>query len=685
MNQNRTHQNQKNRNGRMRRTSLLVATLLLAAFSASCGGDQAQQPAAQQESEQTESRVYFSVPSGFYQDNVNLSMSCPEANARIFYTLDGSLPSDASLEYTQPILLKDRSSEPSVLSKHSDVTAEKEPYVPDREFEKGNVVRAVALLPDGSYSPVTNGTYFVGIDREQLYGQVPVISLITEEANLMDYETGIYVTGKRYDDWIAENPANKYKEGWEKEGNYTMRGRDWERPVYFEYIPFEDTPGYGADLGMRIKGNASRGHAQKSFKLIARGEYGTKRIDYPLIPENACRGQDGIVESYDSIVLRNGGNDADYAKLRDPFLQSLVRDRDFVTQKTDVCVAFINGEYWGLYSLTENYSDFFFASHYGVDKDDVIYVKRGELEEGEEGDLSLYENAVRFIAEHDMTNAANYEKAGKLFDLQSFADYVAFELYIYNEDTLFTWDNNWALWKLRTEDTPWQMVVYDIDYSSGIYEEGGNYYKNNLKDIFGIAGSKDHMLARAFLKLYENDAFKGMFVNAMCDIRNLNFAPARVNAALNEMAPAYKKLGEETTYRFGPDWVVRWTDVKHHTEGCISDMHSFLLGRYDVLPRLMQEAFQLEEAQTLTVVAEASGEAQPGYVLVNESGVPVAEDAEKFKGEYFGEYPVRLTAIPAQGHSFRGWEVTGGEVVSEDGTSLLVKVTSACTVKALFE
>ena len=279
--------------------------------------------------------VYFSDKSGFYEKGFTLTLSCPNQSAKIYYTTDGSIPTEASHLYDGPLALEDKSKQPSVLSQRNDFNADSEPYVPTQEFTKANIIRAVAVFPDGSSSEVTNGTYFVGVDRKNKYGDVPVVSLITEEKNLTDYETGIMVNGKTYDDWVKEDPANQSKEGWESKGNYSNRGSDWERPVYFELIATDGNMNYGADLGMRIKGNASRGYYQKSLKLIAREEeYGIKNVKYPLIPDNMRADGAGLVEKYRSFILRNGGNDADYAKLRDSLLQSLVSDRNLVTQKS---------------------------------------------------------------------------------------------------------------------------------------------------------------------------------------------------------------------------------------------------------------------------------------------------------------------------------------------------------------
>ena len=48
---------------------------------------------------------------------------------------------------------------------------------------------------------------------------------------------------------------------------------------------------------------------------------------------------------------------------------------DGSTKASRPCVVYLNGEYWGLYVLEEDYSDNYFESHYGVNKDDVVVYK----------------------------------------------------------------------------------------------------------------------------------------------------------------------------------------------------------------------------------------------------------------------------------------------------------------------
>ena len=142
----------------------------------------------------------FNLKSGFYNgESIQLEISIEDPEAVIFYTLDGSDPTVNSTVYTNFLILKDKSLEENVYCKINNVTPERS-YVPKDKIKKANIVRAMAKLSNGTLTPIISGTYFVGLNRKELYGNVPIISIITDPKNLFDYEKGIYVMGKMYDD-----------------------------------------------------------------------------------------------------------------------------------------------------------------------------------------------------------------------------------------------------------------------------------------------------------------------------------------------------------------------------------------------------------------------------------------------------------------------------------------------------
>ena len=630
----------------------------------------------------------FSLESGFYDAPCEMTITCADPDAKIYFTIDGSVPDENSSLYKAPVNLMNKSSMDNVLSAKTGISAGSS-YVPNRTVDKANIIRAAAYYPDGTVSEVTSGTYFIKTKREEKYGDVPVISLITDPDNLFDYEKGIYVLGKTYDDWVAEQ--TEPFESWQAVGNYSQRGREWERPVTVQLFDSDGKLAFTQDMGVRIMGAASRSSTQKSLRLTARKEYGSKTADYEFIPDNTRSDGNGNVEHYKSIVLRDGGNDCDYAKIRDPLIQKLCADRDFDTQSTTPCVVYIDGEYWGMYTITEDYSDKYIEFNYGIDNKDVIMVKCGEIEEGEEDDISLLEDVYNTISDGDMTDPEKYAEACSLIDMDSFIDYCAMNLYVYNEDGIFQ-DNNWRMWRVKNTDGygdipqadgKWRMIVYDTDYSSGIYSGGGNFRYDNISEFLTYDSKNDDadeiVPAKMFASLYKNPDFKRQLVNTLCDMRNIDFRSSRVISVAGEMYETYSKLVPDTFSRFGPDWVA-WQDTKQYYEQKYVELLTFFDGRYDSFPLLMKKAFGLSDPATVEI---SSSDASMGDIYINGTKLDLSDSS--FKGNYFSDYTVTVTAVPSEGHIFSGWDAIGCGISDVSAETAEITLSGDCSITALFE
>ncbi len=474
------------------------------------------------------------------------------------------------------------------------------------------------------------------------------------------------------------------------QGNYTNRGREWERPVSVELITADETPGFKQDMGMRIMGASTRNQAQKSIRIYAREDYGKKNLKYELIPGNMKSDGTDILRKYKSFVLRIGGNDADFGRLRDPFLQNLVQDAAFDTQQHTPCVVFINGEYWGMYTITEDYSDNYFENNYGIDNNNIVLIKKGEVEDGEETDIELYNELFDFIAGNDMSDAANYAKACDMLDIQSFVDYCAFNLYIYNKDSIFD-NNNWRMWRVRNadgatewSDGKWRMAVYDTDFSTGIYDGPDSANTDNISGVLASAVDEvyqQNMETRApieiFRSLMKNESFKHDFILALCDMRNIYLEPKVAKRALDSMSGTYTSLLSDSWKRFGPDWIA--VNPEGHHQSKLKDLTGFISKRYMAIPNLVKKVFGLKSASKLSI---NTNDKEGGSILVNGRALDLSFD---FSGMYFPELTVTVTAVPADGYRFAGWEVKKGELADASAASVTVTLESAVTLQAKFE
>ena len=495
--------------------------------------------------------VRFSAEAGAYpQMSMELVLETDGA-CEIYYTTDGSVPTEDSFRYTGPILLTHEANTGKSLTDHAGRmypgtrTLFAAPGLP-----RANVIRARAFLPDGTGGRTGTRTYFLGQDLAADYGGAPVLSIVTDPANLLDEETGILVRGRVYEEWKETASAQSLiaaGETWHYEGNYSQKGRAWERPASLELFDGTNSLTIAEGCGLRVHGRASRELAQRSFSLFFRKEYGAESLEHPIFPDAV--GEDGtVIPSYRSLILRNGGNDAEQLKFKDRMLQELLADRACAVQEGRLAFLFLNGEYWGHYVLQEKYNDRYFADHYGVPAEQVVVINEEEVDEGREEDLLLYRELMTF-AEKDLRDPVIWEQFTALVDADSMLDYFAAEVYIANRD----WrpDKNYRLWRTRTpsfespyDDGRWRFALFDLELSSSMYG-----YPETASDFDSAAYAQE--LFPLFRAAMKNEGFRRRFADTVRSLGEGKLSGENVRAALTRYADAWKRYMPAYYARFG--------------------------------------------------------------------------------------------------------------------------------------
>ena len=582
----------------------------------------------------------FSKDSGFYSSTITLSMTAPSGTT-IYYTTDGSVPTTSSQKYSSELSIKDRSSEKAVLMYKKGTIADRNSEgFPKEEFEKATVVRAIAVDEKGNKSPVTTATYFIGSKILDKYKSVSVISVVSDPKDLYDNAKGIFVAGDVFTQWRKDHPTAELDGS--AQGNYNQRGREWERDAHIDYFvngAFE----FGNDVGIRTHGGWSRNSQQKSLKFYFRSDYGASKLKYELFPSNRNYYNNKKVTEYKRFMIRNGGNDSFLLLYKDPWTQACLRNFPFATQADKLCICFLDGEYWGVYTLNEVYDNNYIEENYGIDADDAIMIKVGELEEGIDSDKTLWDEAVKFVKNSDMSKAENYKKACELFDIDSFAEYIAAELYIGNEDWLW---NNWATFRSRTvtdekyHDGKWRFMMYDTEFSMNLYDNGKDY----KYDIFTKLANGDGHLGPMFKSLLKSSEFKSRFVLACEDVMNIAFNPSSAAALLNSYHNTYSPYIAQHFKRY-----VFWQSlggVERNRDG----WKDWLKNRQNYFPTQMNNVLKLGTDKTKTVSINLDGK---GTVKVN--SIPISFTSSKWSGKYFSGYKILVEAVPSSGYEFAGW------------------------------
>ncbi len=519
--------------------------------------------------------VYFSVESGSYPGDIVLELSAPKGY-KIRYTTDCTVPDRDSQLYNGKIVLSG-SGEGWLDAEKIELMHPKNVHVLNEtpELPDAWIIRASAFAPDGTAGPVETRTYFPNRSIESEYGSTIVISLVTDPENLFDYDSGILVKGKFFDQWNREPESQEIlndNNRWHTiEANYTQKGKEWERPAVVEMFDGTDELSARQECGIRVHGGASRMFTHKSFRLFFREKYGKNTIDYDPFPGDG-------VNAYESIVLRNGGNLEDSLIFKDGWQQHLLSGREFLTQQTRPAVVYLNGEYWGVYCLNDRYNAQFLEEHFGIK--DCLIVKDGEFEDGNEEAFGLYDELNAF-AGRDLNDPETWEQFKQTVDIQSMADYFAAEVYIGNYD--FLPDKNFELWRSVTieegnpfADGKWRFMLYDTDYSSGLYRtDKTSVDRNSLRDVIDNQP--------VFAAAIQNPEFRRMFVESLKQIGTIDMAPERVERSLNEWKDVWADLLKDEYLRFG--------DYHNQFYWEIEEIKSYYRQRFGYIMTYVEEIF----------------------------------------------------------------------------------------------
>ncbi|MDD3818297.1 MAG: CotH kinase family protein [Actinomycetota bacterium] len=608
----------------------------------------------------------FSCTGGFYKEEFLLEIETNDPEAKIYYTLDGSEPDESSSIYTGPIKIDSRRGEPNVLS---EITTSPDFKEPVGEVFKVTVVRARAIKDSDTISSVVTHTYIVDESNEGSKNRysLPVISISTDSDNLFNSDYGIFVQGTSF------NEERRYQSG-----NYTKKGGEWERPIHIEFFEPDGTPGFSQNAGLRIHGNSTRNTRIKALRIYASDLYDdSDMFNYPIFPGLLKPNSNESLTDFNNFILRNSGNDYNETYFRDGILQSLVSHLGLDTQAYRPAVVFINGEYWGIYNIRERYDKWYFATRYGVDIDEVVTLEgpEGIVKTGKPEDNIPYLEMVEFVKKNINSGTINnpdiYAKINTLIDIDNFINYFATEIFFGNTD----WpQHNIGFWRTKTEtyepDAPyghdgrWRCMMFDIDYGFGLWNRSAE--DDALDHAAGINA--------LFASLLENNEFRYQFINTMADLLNSIFRPEYTVAKIEE---AKSVLAPEM-----PEHLKRWNYLDgsiEHWDKEVREMIDFAVERPSFQIQHIIEFFSLSGTVEINLITDS----QKGYIKINslelKEVTPGIENPSNWKGIYFKEIPVTITAIPYPGYEFSGWDG-----IDNNNLSITITPEEDLTLTAVF-
>ncbi len=516
----------------------------------------------------------FTVEGGIFNKTISLNLRTLY-NGTVRYTLNGSEPDETSPIANSPIPITDNT------------------VVRARIFKTG-------LLP----GPVVTHSYFIDLNNELT--DLPVISISSAPENFWDPVKGIYV--------VHDTKP------------------DWEIPINIELFEYEerDKAAFNVQAGAKSTGLYSWQLPEKMLGISFRKEYGTGKLEYPLIFNKPRK-------TYDTFSLRASGSDWGNTLFRDGMTQSAtIGYTDIDISGFRPCVVYINGAYTGIYNIREKIDEDYVIGNHGLEEGTFDMVEETDAGHyAETGDLVANAQFLTLIAK-DLSNQSNYNAVAAEMDLAEFTDMVCTEVYSGNSSI----GHNLMKWKPK-DSGKWRWILMDLDR--------GFFSVNSHLISFYI--SEDNW---PFGNLMKNPDYKKQFGRKLADHLFTTFNQERIISLIEK----HKQAIEAEM----PNHIKRWKG----TSGT---------GNYSNIKAIPSLDYWLSEVEALKTFAQS----RPAVILNDlakygfQSPVPVSIITSPAKAGVLtfngmkipvdvctGGYPkgerIKLAAEASAGYKFMGWK-----------------------------
>lgn len=534
--------------------------------------------------------------------------------AQIYYTLDGSDPDATDACYVEPLVL------------------------PCEDVGRGVTVRAVVSYGDQLSSTFTRTV--LPLENAGLPEDVVIVSISIDPDHLYDYETGIMVEGKTKDDFIAAGGDYDSLQPWQLPANFKQRGENWIRDGYAEFYDSQGNLLGGRDVGISIAGGASSYYDIKSLKLSANWNRPGEPADFPaswLFPPSAKGTTVSTVDSYNKVIVRNGGQDRDGTLLLWNVLSPLAKESG-LTHVADAipAIVYLNGTYYSYMCLQQHVNRDYLGNLYGLDKEQIV-----DNELSTEADL-LRITGLGQLLQQDIRDPAVRERVEQIVDVDNLFLYYAFEMVVNNLDWIH---NNYRCWRYTGEnmegnafsDGRYRFILYDLDVClrqtpdqfEELLTEGSYYYSELLNFLLGDSG------------------YREKFVNNVLNLTNTTLSPETLCARLT--VEKEKQMVLSQNEKFGC-FITK--SLSETSEKVYDEVYEMAFNRERAIHAHLENDFSCQKAYTLSISVDAPGS------CVRLENMRLAY-GDHYTGTYFAECGVTLHPEIGPDQEFDHWLVNG--------------------------
>jgi hypothetical protein len=536
---------------------------------------------------QVAGKVRFLPPAGVFPTGINVALLTTDESGTIRYTLDGSTPDMTDPVYTEPLAIG------------------------------GNtVIRARQWIEGTNPGDPSTSSYIISEGFT-----LPAVSLATDPVNLWDNQSGIYVVGTNgITGYCSDQPRN-----W---------NQPWERPMSMEYFDNQGIQQLQIDGDVKIHGGCSRQFAMKSLGFFARSKYGKSSMDYRFFREKRA-------DSFQGLILRNGGNDFQYSFIRDAVIQATVHPlMDVDHQAYEPVQVFLNGDYWGIHNLREKVNEHWVTSNYGIPEENLDFLKN--YTEVFAGSTEGFDQLTRYLERTSLVSDANYNQVAGQVDIDSYTDYLITQMFYANRD----WPgNNVKYWRDKVNGSKWRWILFDMEFSMGLYEF------DPAKDMFEFVTADNGpdwpnppYATLMIRRLLENEGFRQQFLQKYMMHLNTTLSSGRVTQVIDSL--------QNALYDAFPEHIGRWYEPAsmNDWEEKVDELRRFADERPDHVWENMCNFYSLGQRVSLHI--DPTGHS--GSIWANGVEVP----REGMEGQYAGRFNLNLEFRAAHGYRFDHWEVS---------------------------
>lgn len=566
--------------------------------------------------------VVYSEKSGVYHESLSISLELDKefpAEADIYYTVDGSNPTKNGKKYENEIKLNLNS-----------------------QLKRYEVKSAIYYK--GEYSDVFEEEYI--LCKRAVENEIDTLYIMTDKNNLYDYNTGIFVKGKVYDDLKQKQEGKVEVLG----GNYSLRGDEWIRNAYMVMVDSEGNPLINDKIGIGVSGGGSSAFPVKSLKIYSDEKYGSKNDKFQLdLREDRISYWSNVTE-YNSLRLRSGSQDVEGGNIRSAVVSSLANSSNFDgCTESRRCIVYLNGSFYGLFDIQQNYSDSFLARRFNLKESDKIEKVKGSEY------ASLEYVRLRNLFQKDLNYEENRKELESQIDMDNYLLYYAIEILCGNTD----WPgNNFEMWRYIGQkdvnndyaDGRWRFLLYDTDLTFPV-EATPNYFEGCKEEQFDvIMQGRNRAADSTFTNVMRSVYYRDMFITIVCDLLNTSFSGSNLVKTMN----AENQLIESARDTFYDELFAEQAEIH------LKQMRQYALERSSVIEECISRYFGFTNKYRMN--------------LDIPDGVKIYWNNEKFYAgdkyscEYYQGVHLVLNQEAYPGYQFKYWSVNGEQIYDKELT-----------------